>query len=179
MKFFFLILTMSIFNIKAIAQDNTLSPIQLEKGDICGIVAGINIREILYEGSKVTVERIMGEGDFYLKYNFDVENCAIVSAITDDNGDVFRVSIGPSKYVTAGGAHVGMTLRELKIIYPKAILAFQFDGMGSSGGQYSFSIDKLGVFTIDASSIMKKCGDKFPYCEDYMMGLKTVNFFTY
>ena len=168
-----------VFNIKAVAKDDPLSPIQLDKGNICGIEVGYNIRELLYDGAKVTVERVMGEGDFYLKYNFNIDTCGIVSAVTDDNGDVYRVRIGPNKYETADGARVGMTLRKLKVIYPKAVLVFQFDGMDNVGSHYSFSIEKLGAFSIDASSIIKKCGDKFPNCEEYMMDLKSHNFFTY
>ena len=80
MKIILSLLGMTILNAVVMAQDDPLSPVQLEKGYICGIEAGYNIREFLYEGSHVTVERLMGEEEYFLKYN-NYSYCFITCSI--------------------------------------------------------------------------------------------------
>lgn len=154
------------------------APVQFEKGYICGLEVGHNIRELIYDGADVKVERYMVEGIFYLRYHFNIEHCGIVSVELDNDDVAFRLSTTLTEYTTKDGANVGMTLRQLKEIYPEAELMVQI-GDHEILQTYSFSIDGLGVFTIDASSIMNKCGDEYPNCEEYMHDLKSVNFFTY
>lgn len=152
------------------------APVQLEKGYICGLEIGLNFRKLLQADIEAKVESFMAEGDYYLRYHLDIFECGTVSVEVDDNDNIIRLSTTLTDYSTKEGAKVGMSLRELKKIYPDAYLVFQIDTIGFF---YSFVIDELGAFTIDASSISEQCGEDHPDCEKYMLDLKSHDFFTF
>jgi len=158
---------------------NAFQP-ELSKGKICSLTVGDKIQDLLKVYKNTTVEKFMQEGETYSRYVFKINDCGTVKAILDSEdgtGSVWRLSTKSKKLMTKDGVKTGMTLNDLRSLYPEAELVFQWDGESLA---YSFVLpDDEGVFEFDPSEIMDKCGDEHPNCEKNMKHLKSVRFFTY
>lgn len=152
---------------------------ELSKGKICSLTVGSKIQDLKHLDRSATAEKVMLEGEYYLKYAFKLEGCGVVKALLEgDNATVYRLETTSTDLFTKEGAHVGMSLDKLRSIYPGGKLAFQWDGPGDA--LYSFIHPQLdGVFVFDASGIINECGSKHPNCEEYMSELRAVSFFTF
>ncbi|HPF47919.1 MAG: hypothetical protein KDF58_00440 [Alphaproteobacteria bacterium] len=163
----------------AFSEESPLAPVQLEKGYICGIQAGENIKDQLYDGAEVTVERAMGEESYSLKYIFHIQDCGDVSATTNDAGFISRISIGQGKFMTQEGARVGDPFSRLKKLYPEGKLFLPEAYYEGPEYGYYYKIDQLGFFEFDATAIMEKCGYSMDMCLAFLDGLKSSKFVTY
>lgn len=159
-------------------KEEVYAPVQLEKGYICGMEVGHNIRELLYDGADVTVKRTMVEGNYYLTFYINIEQCGKVEIQVDDNDIVDGLSTSLTGYTTKEGARVGMTLKEVKALYPDGQLSARFFTDATS--LYSFYLpEDQGQFDFDGTGIQEKCGKSLADCGPFLDELKSVRFFTY
>lgn len=150
----------------------------LSKGRIGPLKAGVHIFKLARFDMDASVKRKMFEEDFFLEYSFDLENIGVVEVLlNEDDVTVYRLATASKKVTTKSGAHVGLTLKALRDIYPNASLSVAWEG---EEGFYSFILPEYeGVFVLDANSILDKCGESYPDCENYMKDLPSVKFFTF
>ncbi|MEZ5759185.1 MAG: hypothetical protein R3D86_13275 [Emcibacteraceae bacterium] len=163
----------------AFAEESPFAPVQLESGYICGIQAGENIKDQLFDGAEATVERVMGEESYSLKYIFHIQDCGDVSATTNDAGFISRISIGQGKFTTQEGARVGDPFSRLKELYPAGKLFLPEAYYEGPDYGYYYKIDQLGFFEFDATAIMEKCGYSMDKCLAFLDDLKSIKFVTY
>lgn len=94
-----------------------------------------------------------GEGDEYLNYILTISTDASVTATTYE-GAVVEVSTLSPAFENAQGAHVGMSLDELRALYPNGVFY-----IGAEAGEFmSFSLlPDGGVFSFDIAGIDAAC----------------------
>lgn len=178
MKFIYSIFILFLMSMQSLPAQEAVQPwAMLKKGNICDITTGTDIRELIYEGAMVTVERDMWEEVYILKYTFDIMECGKVAAYTNPSGIVFTVSTIDSDLRTKEGAYVGMTVNELLEIYPKGrLIRHDMPYLMEEFG-YHFFIEGLGSFIIHAEAILEKCNyDRFGKCMEMAKDLKSVKF---
>ena len=151
---------------------------ELSKGKIGPMKVGTHIFSLAHMDTQATVKRRQFEEEYLLEYTFTLHATGTVKALlSDDYLTVYRLTTISKSLKTAGGAHVGMTLNELKKVYPNGALAPSWE---SNESLYSFILpDQEGVFVFNAKPILKQCKDKHPDCGSFMGDLRSTEFFTY
>ncbi|MCP5381721.1 MAG: hypothetical protein H6912_05070 [Kordiimonadaceae bacterium] len=163
----------------AYAQNINTNLAQFSKGNICDIKVGDVIGDLLNDGEKVEVVKESGEGRSYFIFNVKVLSCGFVKTYVDDHWTkIFRLESDFKKYTTSRGARVGMTLKEIKALYPDGQLSARFFTDATS--LYSFYLpEDQGQFDFDGTGIQEKCGKPFAECGRFLDELKSVRFVTY
>ena len=89
--------------------------------------------------------------------------------------DIYQLSTSSSAYVTAEGAHVGMTVAELKAVYPRGELHY-----AEVEGRYAgFATGRGLTFTIDYSGIPDDCFHaNYGKCDRLFLNKRSQSLFT-
>lgn len=150
----------------------------LSKGTVGPMVVGQHVFKFASIDMNATVKRKLSEEEFYLEYTFKLrEGVSIKALLSDDDVTIEKLSTNSDSFSTSRNAKVGMTLSELKFLYPNGSFDRHWDSMGS---YFSFILPEYeGVFEIDASNVVGDCGHDMNKCETLMKDLKSVRFFTF
>ncbi len=150
----------------------------LAKGKIGPLEAGVHVFELAHFDTNAKVAQVMQEGEYFLEYTFTLKNLGEVKALlSEDNATVYRLTTHSEKFSTTAGAYVGMTLKELRSIYPAGVLDVAWESIESS---FVFILpESEGVFVFNGSSIKSQCWSNLPKCEEYLSDLKSEEFFTF
>ncbi|MCC3859864.1 hypothetical protein [Pseudemcibacter aquimaris] len=165
------------FQINVSAQ--TSNTVQLSKGQVCDVKVGREINELLHDGERVTVEKYSGEDEAVLVFHVPISNCGIVKVYASgERLKIFQVETDNNKFSTSLGGRVGMTLEELKSLYPKVKL--NYPQINSKNFSFGFYLpNEEGHFDFDANHIRVKCEQDYDTCKREFDNLRAVSFVTY
>jgi len=162
-------------NVFAQSSDN----IQMSKGQICDVNVGRNIGELLNDGETLKVEKFSGEGEAYFVFHVPILNCGIVKVYAGDQWlKIFQLETDNKSYVTTRGARVGMTLEQLRGLYPEVDITypktdFKYFSLGF------FLPDDEGYFEFNAEILREKCKIDYDSCKNDFQKLTAKKFVTY
>lgn len=157
---------------------NPLRAADLERSVIGPLKTEKHIFEFADLDKNAKVSTFVSEGMLYLRYDFNIDGNIIHADTPEDDLTIFRISTTSKNYKTSKNAHVGMTLNELRTIYPDYELIWQLEG--NPEAKYSFVLpNDEGVFEFSVLPIEDKCGDKINQCQKHMGNLRSISFFTW
>ncbi|OYW78463.1 MAG: hypothetical protein B7Z26_09730 [Asticcacaulis sp. 32-58-5] len=135
-----------------------------------GIELGSRIKS-LTPRFKLKTEQYASDGDDYLRYEIDVCPGVIVIAETAlDSHVIDRIETTSNYFVTAKGAKVGMTVAELRKLYPRGKTY-----IGAEEGWYaSFSTNEGVYFELHTASIPRDCFESNRNCERVINDVKAI-----
>jgi hypothetical protein len=161
------------------AQDKEYDVVQFYKGKICDIKVGTSIGDILLDGEILEVEKHSGEGNAYFIFNINVLNCGVVRAYVGDQWmRIFSLETSFPKYSTVRGAKVGMTLGEIRKLYPNVSIRYPETDFKF----FSVSLylpEEEGDFTFNAESLREECKKNYEECKKDFDDLNADIFETY
>ena len=151
---------------------------ELSKGMIGPLRTGVHIFDLAKYDTTASVKRKQFEEDFYLEYSFNLKDIGIINVLLkDDDRTVYKLSTKSSSITTAEGARVGMTLDELKVIYPNGRLTISWDSIDALHG---FVLpEHNGVFVFNGSKMVESCEKNVSDCETFLGSISSIEYFTY
>ncbi|WKL57295.1 hypothetical protein Q1W73_16770 [Asticcacaulis sp. ZE23SCel15] len=150
---------------QACGEPKTLSP-----SAIGSIKLGSSIKS-LTPRFKLKTEQYASDGDDYLRHEIDVCPGVIVIAATAlDRHIIDRIETTSNYFVTAKGAKVGMTVAELRKLYPRGETY-----TGAEEGWYASFSTKEGVyFELQIDAIPRDCFETTRNCEGVVSSVKVI-----
>lgn len=171
---FTLIIQSSVF-----AQDKNYDEVQFYKGRICDVKVGNLIGDLLRDGEKIMAEKYNSYGYTYFIFDVPISNCGLVKVHAGGQWmEIVRVETDYQKYSTTRGASVGMTLGELKVLYPEVEHHYPNENYQN----YSFGFflpEDEGFFSFEAEHLKEKCEQDYDACKSDFDDLRAVSFVTY
>ncbi|WAC48336.1 hypothetical protein OVA03_16855 [Asticcacaulis sp. SL142] len=166
---FMAIASVCVFTVSSEAQA-CAEPKTLSLSAIGSIELGSSIKS-LTPRFKLKTEQYASDGDDYLRHEIDVcPDVIVIAATALDSPAIDRIETISNYFVTAKGAKVGMTVAELRRLYPRGET---YTG-AEEGWHASFSTNDGVYFELHKASIPRDCFETNRNCETVINGVKAI-----